>query len=285
MENKTFKYLTYGFALTCCILFWLSIFQCNVQAADKYQIINVTQEAHKVGNVKFSAQYSDGKWHVYYQKNNEKKKLISNMNSSTVLMTNGKNVYYQNEESTGYLYTGKIYKMNLSTGKSQHICSVSGVDYSEFAGIDSNNLYYVKDLDPGALYSYNFRTGLHKKLLDNVTGATQYGSVFLCTPYEGAGGPLQLQVYNTKTGHGKQISNGMIGYRVIKNKIYYVECIKDNDFNDYTCNVIRCDMNGKHKKILLKNRRMGVIKKITSKYVTTYSDFDGKTHKYIFSNK
>ena len=257
----------------------------TAQATDKYQIINVTQEAHKVGNVKFSAQYSDGKWHVYYQKNNEKKKLISNMNSSTVLMTNGKNVYYQNEESTGYLYTGKIYKMNLSTGKSQHICSVSGVDYSEFAGIDSNNLYYVKDLDPGALYSYNFRTGLHKKLLDNVTGATQYGSVFLCTPYEGAGGPLQLQVYNTKTGHGKQISNGMIGYRVIKNKIYYVECIKDNDFNDYTCNVIRCDMNGKHKKILLKNRRMGVIKKITSKYVTTYSDFDGKTHKYIFSNK
>lgn len=175
-----------------------------------------------------------------------------------------------------------LVKMNLSTGKSQHICSVSGVDYLEFAGIDSNNLYYVKDLDPGALYSYNFRTGLHKKLLDNVTGATQYGSIFLCTPYEGAGGPLQLQVYNTKTGHGKQISNGMIGYRVIKNKIYYVECVKENDFNDYVCSVIRCDMNGKHKKILLKNKKhIGVIQKITPSYII-YTDNAYKTRKCKF---
>lgn len=282
MKNKTFKYSSYGFAIVWCMLFWLSIFQCNVQAADKYQIINVTEEVHKLGNVMFSSQYSDGKWHVYYQRNNGKKKLISNMDISTVLMTNGKYVYYQNLESTGYLYTGKIYKMNLSTGKSQYICSVSGIDYLEFAGIDAKQLYYVKNLDPGALYSYNFRTGSHKKLLDNVTGAAPYGSVFLCTPYEGVGGPLQLRVYNTKTGHSKLISNGMIGYRVIKNKIYYVECMKENDFNDYTCNVIRCDMNGKNKKILLKNKKhIGIIQKITPSYII-YQDNAYKTGKCKF---
>lgn len=282
MKNKTFKYLSYGFALVWCVLFCMSIFQCNVQASEKYQIINVTQEAHKVGNVMLSSQYSDGKWHVYYQKNNGKKKLISNMDISTVLMTNGKYVYYQNFESTGYLHTGKIYKMNLSTGKSQHICSVSDIDYLKFAGVDAKQLYYVKNLDPGALYSYNFRTGSHTKLMDNVTDAAQYGNIILCTPYWGGCGTVTLRMYNTKTEQCKQLSNAIVNYRVVKNKIYYVECIQENDINDYTCNVIRCDMNGKNKKILLKNKKhIGVIQKITPSYIT-YTDNAYKTRKCEF---
>ena len=59
-----------------------------------------------------------------------------------------------------------------------------------------------------------------------------------------------------------------------------------NDFNDYVCNVILCDMNGKNKKILLKNKRIaGIIEKITSSYITYQDYMTNKTYTYRFSNQ
>lgn len=286
MKKADFKCYSHAFCFTLFVLVCLIILPHNVQAADKYQIINVTEKSRKVGNVRFSSSYTNGGWNVYFQKKNGKKELIENQDISTVLMTNGKKVYYYSLEVNGYPYTARTYEMNLSTGKVRQICSVSGIDEFELAGIDSKNLYYIKNLDPGSLCAYNFKSKTHKKLLDNVTSAAQYGNVFLCTPYWGGGGSVELQMYNTKTGIGKQISNGMVDYRVIKNKIYYVECIKENDFNDYVCNVILCDMNGKNKKILLKNKRIaGIIEKITSSYITYQDYMTNKTYTYRFSNQ
>ena len=51
-------------------------------------------------------------------------------------------------------------------------------------------------------------------------------------------------------------------------------------YDDYIGNVVRCDLNGKNKKVLLKNQRIkGYVDKITSSYIT-YKNYDtNKTYK------
>lgn len=197
-------------------------------------------------------------------------------------MTDGKIVYYSvaNSSNMNEYCTDTIYEKKLSTGQTRKLFSENNEYYFSFAGYYQGKIYYVKNLDPGTLCSYDLKTGKNKSLLKNVTGADQYGSVFLCTPYEGAGGPLKLQLFNIKTSKAKSMAETMLRYKVIKKQIYYVECTKEYDFNDYLCNVVRCDLNGKNKKILLKNHRIkGSVDKITSSYIT-YKNYDtNKTYK------
>ena len=256
----------------------------QVHAATKFQVVNVTNITKKVGNVTFSSQYSqtDSRCNVYYKKG-DKKELLTSLNGiSTVIMTDGKIVYYtvSNSSNMNEYCTDTIYEKKLSTGQTRKLFSVNNEYYFCFAGYYQGKIYYVKNLDPGTLCSYDLKTGKNKSLLKNVTGADQDGRGFLCTLYEGAGGPLKLQLFNIKTSKAKPLAETMLRYKVIKKQIYYVECTKEYDFNDYLCNVVRCDLNGKNKKILLKNLRIkGSVDKITSSYIT-YQNYDtNKTYK------
>lgn len=267
-----------------CLLGVFTLIPRQVYAATKFQVVNVTNTTKKVGDVTFSSQYSqtESSWKVYYKKGN-KKELLTTLNGiSTIIMTDGKIVYYSvaNSSNMNEYCTDTIYEKKLSTGQARKLFSINNEYYFDFAGYYQGNIYYVKNLDPGTLCSYNLKTGKNKSLLQNVTGVDQYGSVFLCTPYEGAGGPLNLQLFNIKTDKAKSLTETMLQYKVIKKKIYYVECTKEYDFNDYLCNVVRCDLNGKNKKVLLKNQRIkGYVDKITSSYIT-YKNYDtDKTYK------
>lgn len=267
-----------------CLLGIFTLTPNQAQAASKFTVANVTNTTKKVGNVTFSSQYSqtDSRWNVYYKKGDKKELLTTQNGISTIIMTDGKVVYYSvaNSSNMNENCTDTIYEKKLSTGQTRKLFSVNNEYYFSFAGYYQGKIYYVKNLDPGILCTYDLKTGKNKSLLKNVTGADQYGSVFLCTPYEGAGGPLKLQLFNIKTNKEKSLTETMLRYKVIKKQIYYVECTKEYDFNDYLCNVVRCDLNGKNKKILLKNHRIkGSVDKITSSYIT-YKNYDtNKTYK------
>ena len=155
-------------------------------------------------------------------------------------------------------------------------------------GIYKDKLFYIKGIDPGTLCSYDLKTGKKKKIMDNVTQAQQHGNVFLCTPYEGALGTSTLRAYDAKNNLKKTITKNKMSYQVIGSYLYYVEYVRAYDSNsqyenpeDYICKVVRCDLTGKNKKILLKNKRIrGYVSKITSTYIQyTYNDYSNDTQK------
>lgn len=88
--------------LSCFILviaFLIGIFTITpnqTQAASKYKVVNVTNTTKKMGNVTFSSQFStsDNRWYVYYKKNDKKYLLTNKSDVSTIIMTDGKKVYY-----------------------------------------------------------------------------------------------------------------------------------------------------------------------------------------------
>lgn len=285
--SKIKKLSMKGYLLFLCLIAWLIFIPKHVQAASKFEVINVTETAKKIGNVTFySKQPEDGGWRrVYYKIGNKKKRLATDEMTSTVFLTDGKKVYYSvHVNSRTGDYNGEIiYEKNLSTGNTKKLFSLSNIYDFDFAGYYQSKIYYVKELDPGTLCFYDLKTGKSKAVLSNVTGTQQYGNVFLCTPYEGAGGSLPLQIYNAKNDKAKLLTNNMIYYRVIDKKVYYVDCIEEYDFGNYLCNVVRCDLSGKNRRVVAQNQRIkGFIEKMTASYIT-YKDYDtGKSYKITY---
>lgn len=281
------KTIKNGYLLLLCLIGWFAIAPHQVQGASRFEVINVYDSVQKVGNVTFSSkQLEVGGWRqIYYKKGSVKKRLATDERISTIILTDGKKAYYSVQDSSGMddccSYT--IYEKNLSTGNAKKIFSLSNIDYFNFEGYYQSKIYYVKELDPGTLCFYDLKTGKSKEVLSNVTGTQQYGNVFLCTPYEGAGGPLPLQIYNAKNNKAKLLTNNMIYYRVIDKKVYYVDCIEEYDFGNYLCNVVRCDLSGKNRRVVAQNQRIkGFIEKMTASYIT-YKDYDtGKSHKITY---
>lgn len=104
--------------------------------------------------------------------------------------------------------------------------------------------------------------------------------------YEGDMGPTPLRVYDAKSNSKKTITKNKMSYRVISNKLYYVEYVRSDNSEyinpeDYVCNVIRCDLTGKNNNVLLKNKRInGTVTKITKSYIQyTKYDYDNDTKK------
>ncbi|MBO5153078.1 MAG: hypothetical protein J6C00_01845 [Eubacterium sp.] len=282
--------ISYLLLVITCLMGSFTLTPRQARAATKFQVVNVTNTTKKVGDVTFSSQYaqSDSRWNVYYKKGDKKELLTTQNGISTIIMTDGKIVYYSvaNSSNMNEYCTDTIYKKILSTGQTRKLFSVKNEYYFSFVGYYQEKIYYIKNLDPGTLCSYDLKTGKNKSLLKNVTGVDQYGSVFLCTPYEGGGGPFEFTTYNAKTNKSKILTKSMMNYKVIKKQVYYVEYVRSYDnseyilYNDYICNVVRCDLNGKNKKVLLKNQRIkGYVDKITSSYLT-YKNYDSnKTYK------
>lgn len=280
--KKICCFLSAVICLICCFIFSAH----QIQAATRFEVINVSDTAKRVGNVTFfSERLEDGGWRrVYYKVGNAKKRLSTDEKISTIIMTDGKKAYYSVIEDAGANYYETVFEKELSTGRTKKIFSLKDTDSFCFAGYYQGEIYYTKNLDPGTLCSYNLKTEKNKSLLSHVTSANQYGNVFLCIPYEGAGGPLEFQLYNAKTNKAKMLTKNMLRYQVIRKQIYYVDCVKEYGFNDYVCNVVSCDLNGKNKKILLKHQRIkGYIEKISSSYIT-YKDYDAdKIYKIKYS--
>lgn len=266
-----------------CLLGIFTLTPNQAQAASEFTVVNVTNTTKKVGNVTFSSQYSqtDNRWNVYYKKGDKKELLTTQNGISTIIMTDGKIVYYSvaNSSNMNEYCTDTIYEKKLSTGQTRKLFSVNNEYYFSFAGYFQGKIYYVKNLDPGTLCSYDLKTGKNKTLLKNVTSAEQYKTVLFCMPYEGDMGPYVVRLYNIKSNKATLLSENLLRYCVKNNKIYYAEYVRKYDeqsyyMEDYYCNVIRCDMDGKNRKVLLKNQRIkGYVDKITSSYIT-YQNYD-----------
>lgn len=277
--------------MSCLLFFIICLIGCftygsrQVQAATKFKIITLSQGGVEVGGVAFYVKHSDfdNSYMVYYQKGTKRELLASDWGISTTLLTDGKTVYYSIYKSNGNNSEEIVYEKKISTGKTKRLFSASELI---FAGYYGNKIYYTKNLDPGTLCSYDVKNGKNISILNDVTEADQYGNVFLCTPYVGGGPPFEFLTYNAKTNKSKWLTKKLMCYEVIKKQIYYVEYVRSYDnsedisYNDYICNLVRCDMNGKQKKILLKNQRIqGGISKITSSYIVCNDNNTDKTYK------
>ena len=275
--------------LILSVLLTLSIIRIptKVDAATPYKLINLWDKKATVGGVKFSSKRENdtGKVTIYYKINNKTKVLVSGEGLGTTVLTNGRWVYYVATNDVSY----NFYKQDLRNGRKTKIFSEKSPDMSvELSGFYKNKLYYVNGIDPGTLCYFDLKSRKKKKVMNNVTLAEQYGSIFLCTPYEGDVGASSLRFYDAKSNSKKTITKNKMGYRVISKKLYYVEYIRAYDSNqeymdpeDYICNVVRCDLTGKNKKVLLKDKRInGYVSKITSSYIQyTNYDFDNDTSK------
>lgn len=198
-------------------------------------------------------------------------------------MTNGRNVYYQyNKGSNKSVFC----KKDIQTGACRELFIVNDAD-CELAGIYINELFYTKGIDPSALYFCNLNTGKKYLALKDVTGTEQHGKNFFCHGYEGDSSTSKFRCYNAKTNKVKMISKKLITYCVKKNKLYYVEYVKNNDesgmygeYGNYYCRVIRSNIDGSGKKVLKKNIKIkGQIVKITSSYLI-YVENENPTKKH-----
>lgn len=238
--------------------------------------------------------YKQDMLYVYYEKGGKTNLLTDEGGVSTIIMTDGKFVYYfvaNRFEKSFYDYyeIDTVYEKNMSTHATKEVFSIKTKDGIHFAGYYSGKIFYVKNIDPGTLCSYNLKTGKNRTLLRNVTNANQYGRVFLCNPYAGGGPPFKFFTYNAKSNKSRTLTKQLMCYRVIKKRIYFVEYVRSYDnsdyisYDDYIGNVIRCDLNGKHKKILLKNQRIqGVVDKITSSYLTYKNSALDRSYKIYY---
>lgn len=274
----------------------ISLNSSRAKAASNFQVINVTNTTETVGGVTFSSKYSstEARWYVYYEKEGKKNLLTDEGGVSTIIMTDGKLVYYfvaNRFEKSFYDYyeIDTVYEKNMSTHATKEVFSIKTKDGIHFAGYYSGKIFYVKNIDPGTLCFYNLKTGNNRTLLRNVTNANQYGRVFLCNPYAGGGPPFKFFTYNAKSNKSRTLTKQLMCYRVIKKRIYFVEYVRSYDnsdyisYDDYIGNVIRCDLNGKHKKILLKNQRIqGVVDKITSSYLTYKNSALDRSYKIYY---
>ena len=212
---------------------------------------------------------------IYYKSGKKTKVLASAKGLNYDIVTNGRYAYYIVSVNDT---TCHFYKKDLKTGSKRKVFTEKKTDMLiSLSGLYQNRLYYVNGIDPGTLYCYDLKSGKKTKVMDNVTTAVQYGNTFMCTPYEGDVGPSTLRVYDAKHNKKKTITKNKMAYRVIGNQLYYVAYVKASDSGSgaYICNVIRCGLDGKNKKVLLKNRKInGYISKITSSYIQyTYYDY------------
>ena len=260
----------------------------GVNAATEYKVINLSEKHVSVGKVKFSStrDADSGKVTIYYKTNNKTKILASEVGLDCVILTNGRYAYYiVADDETTY----SVFKKDIKTSSNKKLFSEKTSDFGmSLSGIYKNKLFYVKGIDPGTLCSYDLKSGKKKKIMENVTQAEQHGNVFLCTPYEGALGPSTLRAYDAKNNEKKTITKNKMSYQVIRNHLYYVEYVRAYDSNshyvnpeDYICKVVRCNLTGKNKKVLLKNKRIqGYVSKITSSYIEyTHYDYSNNTQK------
>lgn len=260
----------------------------KVEAATPYKLINLWEKKVTVGGVKFSSKTDadTGKVTIYYKTNNKTRVLASEERLDFNILTNGRWVYYVVAASES---SYNIFKKDIKTGKKSKVFSEKSTEmWVSLCGLYKNKLYYVNGIDPGTLCSYDLKSGKKKKVMNNVTRAEQFENVFLCTPYEGDVGPTILRSYDAKHDLRKTITNNNMSYQVISNHLYYVEYVKAYDANldymdpvDYICNIVRCDLSGKNKKVLLKNKRInGSVIKITASYIQyMYYDIENDIRK------
>ena len=243
----------------------------EVQASVQYKTVRATESGTKIGDATFYTRYSStkGQYCVYCKYAGKKEEIATNKNVSPFIITNGINVYYQYSDGEKSVFC----KRNLQKETRKELFVIHDID-CEFAGVYKNKLYYTQGIDPATLYYYNLDTGKSKKVLEDVTGTEQKGKFFLCHGYEGDLSPREVRCYNAKTNKVTVISKKVITYCVEKNKLYYVEYVKNNntssgadEYEDYYCRVIKSNMDGSDKKVLTKNIRMNrYIEEITSSY-------------------
>lgn len=275
--------------ILCCIFFVPQ----EVHAADKFQLLTLREgEEKKVGDTVFSTKMaSGGDWEldayyeIYYQKPTDSERHFLCKGEFTQIITDGETVYYVgrlNELKENY---GRVYGIKVSDKEKKKIFTSKGVPV--FYGYYKHKIFYSLMTERGSeiLFCYDLKKEKKEQLLPNIGRIEQYGSIFLCTPtYMGEGDsvPFDLWLCNAKTNKTKRQTKYLLADKVIGNKIYYAELVKNCDStsdsmsngnhinvaNEFICNVIRCDLNGNHKQILLKNQRInGRIQDITSSHI------------------
>ena len=214
-------------------------------------------------------------------KKSGKKTVLVSKGQSGAILTNGKIVYYTvfhygNSADKNYV---QVFSVKINGKERKNVFNDKKADNLELCGYYNGKIYYVKEIDPGYLYSYSIKEKKKKKLFNNVTIAEQHGQYFVNTPYKGDWGPGTLRVYDAKNNKSKVITKKVDIWRVIKGKIYFTEFKKIDNKLKHNKFVFKCvNLSGTKEEVLISEIDANYITKCNENTVW-YVDGEGKEKK------
>lgn len=248
-----------------------------------------------IGNVIFSWESNYDKERgtygtIYVTQNGKTTPFVTEKNLNAYIVTNGTDVFYSTQDSGS---EAVVYKKQLTDDAAGECLFSTSVDTSfSLAGYYDSKLYYIKELDPGRFYEYSFTTQEHRLLAENVTHVTQQNHHFYLQPYYGdAGVTSSLRCLDADNGKIIVISDnlcvlGRDPWNIIDEKIYYLEYADLKDYYSGPVQVIvmRCNMDGSKKEILIGELEMTSMISITGEGIT-YLDTNGDTRTMSFAER
>ena len=234
-----------------------SFLQKDVKASSKYALCRGVDYTIKKRGISFTVKTVKGnKYHLIMKK--KKKTTIITKKSGADFLTDGKTVYYVNEDKKlpDYHHKNTIYKYNIATKKRTKI--ITGTDYT-VANCNGKYLYCGKDEGPDGivLYALNLKTK-KKKYMTSVVGDVVVSSKYVATGMlSGDANNYPIYVFKADGSKRKKVADGQ-PLEIKKNKLYYSRI----SLKTWKYRIYKCSMNGKNKKPVT-----GWMKNLPKKYL------------------
>ncbi len=289
MKNKKIPHL----GLLALFLFACLVFAAPVkaEAASFKQCSRDT----KIGKYYIWSDYATKSIRISKSKSGNGSPLVqasSGHNMANACISDGSTVYYAEMGSlnSSGTYTGYVYKIKVNGKSKSKVGSIKNTSgpTAYYKGYLYLDCYDKKD--PTLLHTYRIdvKKGASKRAIKSARVVEQSGRYLLAMPNTGAVGPLNLYVYDCKTGKSTRITTKASSGHISGNKIYYSEYVAGEYSSSSTFRIRSCSLTGKNKKTLLKKLQGSRTGIITSKNVY-YILFDSKGninyYRYDFKSK